>query len=222
MNTYPRWRKSGRSELFYPFRDRWYYQVHHGLDHPDGRFVARGGKVCKRFTSAEEAKQFCEDLYHKEHDRQKFDFETSPVPRLASGTQKVVLQCPSVRGRSYTGGLTVRWNPKYATVRWDYGGIDGAYPQCEIFRDCLIEANWDRELIRRLIDVGWGYHLIDRLSMRWWDSRGVDHEIAQWIMDTLPGVYQKACGRYEEVQAERVEHFFDPPETAARQQGLAL
>jgi hypothetical protein len=139
---------------------------------------------------------------NKKAERERFEFELNPIARKQSGTQKVVLRCPTVRGHAYTGWLTVRWNPRFATVQWDYGSIDGrAYPQCDIFRDCLEEANWDRELICRLIHDGWRWELIDRTSMRWNKLKGVEQMTAQWIIDTLPGVYEKACVRFNELQA---------------------
>jgi hypothetical protein len=85
-----------------------------------------------------------------------------------------------------------------ANDKWDYGHFDACYPDCERFLALLEKSNWDRELIRKLIEAGWQYHQIHRTCMRWNQFRGVTHEIAQWVLDTLPGVYQKACGQFQE------------------------
>jgi hypothetical protein len=159
---YPRWVKHQYSEMFYLHRDRWIYEVHHGPEHPEGRFVAAGTGFRERFSTAEEAKSFFESLYELEHAREKFDFPVVHVPRIAKGTQKVVLPCPVINGRVRNGWLSVRWNPRFSTVQWDYGEIDAAWPECERFDIILSKTNWDRELIRRLIDMGWRWQNITK------------------------------------------------------------
>jgi hypothetical protein len=196
---YPRWVRSGQSELFYTHAREWIFEIRSSPPHMRGRYraVCGGEYVCDfSFTTCDEAKAYCEVKYYKDHARPKFVFPRTAIPRAISGTQKVSLPCPVLKGTEYHGSLSVRWNPRYATVRWDYGNFDAYYPQCDKFDELLDQTNWDRELIRRLIDAGWRWQQIDRTCMRWNHLRSVPHDIAQWVMDTLPGVYRQASSLF--------------------------
>jgi hypothetical protein len=73
-------------------------------------------------------------------------------------------------------------------------------PQCDRFKTMLEETNWGRELMRRLAeDAGWNYAPSDHHSvgMRWNIFKEVPHSLAQWILDTLPGVYQATVERFD-------------------------
>jgi hypothetical protein len=195
---YPRWRKfGGYSEVFHPYKGRLMYQVMRSDNHPDGPFtVCLKDRPMVRFHSMDEAKQFCEADYSTNHTRPKFAFPRLPIQRLERGIQKVALLCPVLNGWAHNGWLTVKWNPRFATVKWDYGAFDACWPASDRFKDMLQESNWDKELIRQLIEAGWNWHLIEQTSMRWNWLRDVPHQIAQWIIDTLPGVYAETVKRF--------------------------
>jgi hypothetical protein len=197
---YPRWSKpSTLYEVYQPFKGWHGGSVYNDRrNHPEGDFLATVKDHSERFQSLEEAKNFVEALYEMENARQKFEFPIQPIDRAAKGRQKVVLHCPIMNGVPRHGWLSINWGPKLARVQWDYGGFDACYPECERFNQILEQSNWDRELIRRLIEAGWAWQLIDRTCMRWNQVRGVPHELAQWILDTLPGVYSQACRQFAE------------------------
>lgn len=199
--SYPRWRKSGYSELYYPYKERWVYEVHHGSEHPDGRFVAVGKDFHERFSTAQEAKDCCEALYAMEHARLQYDFPREHIPRPSRRTQEITLPCPILNNRVRHGWLSIRWNPKSASPSWDYADFDACYPDCERFKLLLAQSNWDRELIRRLIQSGWRWYQIERTSTHWNRLRGVPLQVAEWILNTLPGVYARACDQYAQACA---------------------
>lgn len=114
---------------------------------------------------------------------------------------RVTLTTPDLRGKRRPGELVVQWHVLTATIRWDCNL--GACPE---FEKCLQAENWDRELIARLNSSGYEWDFSPRIYLPHQRIRKVDHNSANFVLDTLSGVYERATACFAEQHAKTFGH----------------
>lgn len=98
------------------------------------------------------------------------------------------------------GELIIRLHALTAAIQWASHLDD--HPASQAFAKLLESEGWHIELIRRLNSAGYQWDLSPRIHMPHQTLRRIPHhEIAEFIRDTLPGVFLRATARFAEQHA---------------------
>lgn len=117
----------------------------------------------------------------------------------------------------------------HANVKWEVASANQ-----EDFLECLLVENWDEELMRRLMASHYKWSTLGpRIFPPWQSLPHVTHDDAAHLAATLPGVFFRACRRYEQRRgggapivmeakpvAKKPEVFHEQTPKESREEGL--
>ena len=110
------------------------------------------------------------------------------------------LRTPTIRNRKTEGWLEIRScrHSGNFTIQWDFGSMDWlAVDESYLFPQLLEAHPWRREFRESLNAEGWHLGPDDLPNMKWQTIRPVSEELALWVAETLPALFEEAAEFFE-------------------------